>query len=344
MPGSALRIAAIMAISLGLLPSVQAQSDPQTDDWSRQDRQYMERMKREDEPEKQKNKSPEEIREALLEKAKELIRDKNYASKKTAHYMIRTDDPRLDLAAAGDLLERFRVFFVQFWEDEFDLEPFEDQSQVFLFYSFYKYNKIWTGKERFGEFRPAGHYRPDTDLITLHSDSSVLDALPGSLVHEAAHQLAEKMLFGGGPPRAGWLEEGLASYFGFTGLKAMGEGSRSVAKDRKSSSPKLARGRLAELKRTLGDKKSWFSVIDLMDIQESQEFYGADIRINYAASWVLVHYLLHGEEGAYREPFVRMMKEDQAMAGGSEKVLAALGVDEATFKAGYEHHAKKMKP
>ncbi len=344
MPSRAFRVTAIMAISLVMLPSAPAQSDPQTEDWSRQDQQYMERMKREGEQEKQESKSPEEIREAFIEQAKELIRDKNYASKKTAHYMIRADDPRLDLAAAGLLLEQFREFFMQYWEGEPGLAPFEDKSQVFLFYSYYKFNKILTGKARFGEFRPAGHYRADLDLITLHSDSSALDELPGALVHEAAHQLVEKMLFGGGQRRPDWLDEGLANYFGFTGLKAMGEDSRSVEKRGNKPSPKGARSLLAELKRAMGDKKDRFSVIALLDMGDSQQFYGPEIRLNYAASWALVHYLLHGEEGAYRKPFIRMMKEDPAMAGGSEKLLQALGVDEATFKAGYERHARKMKP
>jgi len=336
--------AVILTITWGALCPTLAQSDPQTEDWSRQDQKYMERMEQRNAEEKHEKKDPEEIRLEYIENAKKLIRDKNYTVKKTARYLIRTDDPRLDLVAAGILLERFREFFEQFWEGEVELAPFEEKSQVFLFYSFYKYNKILTGKARFGEFRPAGHYRADLDLITLHSDSSPLDDLPGALVHEAAHQLVQKMLFEPGPRRPDWLDEGLANYFGFNGLKEMGEGSRSVAKSGKKPNPNGPREMLSQLKDALGDRESPFSVIELLDMEEPREFYGDRIRVHYAASWALVHYLLHGEEGRFREPFVRFMHEDPAMAGGAKKLLEMLGVDEAAFMSAYERHARKMKP
>ena len=45
MPSHAYRFAAVLVACLGLLSPVLSQSDPQTEDWSRQDQKYMERMK-----------------------------------------------------------------------------------------------------------------------------------------------------------------------------------------------------------------------------------------------------------------------------------------------------------
>ena len=66
------------------------------------------------------------------------------------------------------------------------------------------------------EFRTAGHYRPFFDVVVVHTDS-VPGGLADVLVHEAAHQLvAQQLLSAAKAPVSNWLNEGLASYFGFT--------------------------------------------------------------------------------------------------------------------------------
>jgi hypothetical protein len=339
------RVAAICTISLGMLTASTAQTDPQTDDWSRQDQKYMERMNRgKEEENKEKPKTPEDIRKLYLEEANALIRDRNYGVKKSEHYRIKSDDPRLDLSDGVDLLERFQEYFVKYWEGEAELTPLNEPSQVYLFYSYFKYNKVLTGKARFGDFRPAGHYRSDLDVITLHSDGSPLSELPGALVHEATHQLVEKMLFGAGPLRPTWVNEGLATYFQRTGLKAMGGPSTSLAKSGKKSRSTSSRDKLAILKRVVGDKKDPFSILHLLDMTDPGEFYGNNACVNYTASWTLTHYLLHGEDGSYRAPFIRYIQGDAALTHGSNVLLEALGVDRPSFESGWKSHIRKIRP
>ncbi len=347
MPNRTGHLAAILMITLGTLCHTLAQSDPQTEDWSRQDQRYMERMKKQGEQEKQASRSPEAIREAYIQEAKKLIRDKNYAAKKTAHYMVRTDDPRLNPAAAGLLLEQFRNFFIQYWADEVELKPYESIAPVFIFYSYYKFNKIVTGKARFDEFQPAGHYRGGLDLITLHSDSSALGELPVTLVHEAAHQLMEMMHYGN---RSSWVSEGMANYFALTETDAHGSYSpgkigtvrNSVAKDGGKSRSAAARNHLVLLKKELRKKDGGLRILDIVDIRSHEEFYGPEIQLNYAASWVLVHYLLHGEEGRYRPGFIRFMEQDDPTNTGPEVLLESLGADAESFQTGFTRYAGKM--
>ena len=340
-------VAAILTISLGLLSPAPAQSDPQTEDWSRQDQKYMEKMKPRNEEEKQEPKSPEAIREEFVQEAKELIRDKNYAAKKTAHYMVRTDDPRVDPAAAGLQLEQFRSFFIRYWADEVELRPYESISPVFIFYSYYKFNKMVTGKARFDEFQPAGHYRGGLDLITLHSDGSALDELPVALVHEAAHQLMEMMHYGN---RSGWVSEGMADYFSLTETDSEGnykEGKigtlrNSVAKDGGKSRSNAARNHLEALKKALRKKDDGLRILDIVDIGTDREFYGPEIRVHYAVSWALVHYLLHGEEERYRAGFIRFMEQNGPTKTGSQVLLESIGTDAESFQSGFTRYVGKM--
>ena len=346
MPNRTANMVAVLAIALGLLSPALAQSDPQTEDWSRQDQKYMDRMKPPTE-EENRARSPEDIRESYIKEAKELIRDKNYAVKETEHYLIRTDDPRVDPAAAGILLEQFRTFFVAYWADEVELRAYDRTSPVFLFYSYYKFNKIVTGKARFDAFQPAGHYKGDLDLITLHTDSSTLDEVPVTLVHEAAHQLMEKMHYGN---RSAWVSEGMANYFALTDADGKGTfkpgrigGPRSsIAKEGDSARSAAARTHLSLLRKALKKKEDGLQILEIVDIGSRREFYGPEIRLHYAASWALVHYLLHGEDGRYRAGFIRFMESDGPDSTGSRALLLAIESEAEPFQAGFTRYVGKM--
>ncbi len=332
------KVALILIVLLAVLaslPSTSAQSDPQTDDWSRQDRLYQERMKRQQKEAEEPPLSQEEFRQAYIEKANRLIHDRNYQVKKSEHYMVRTDDPRLDLSACTALLEHNLQYFLGFWKDRADPTQMKERSEVYLFYSYYKYNKVLTGEARFGTFRPAGHYRRGLDVITLHSDGSPLSELAGSLVHEATHQLAEKTLFPDEPPRPVWLDEGLASWFQFSGLKAMGGAPASLVKTGKVPRSTAARRMLRELRSALRNRKEPFSILSLLELQDPRDFYGGPVGLHYAASWALVDYLLTGENGRYR---------DFVLDGGTGPLPATLGMDETAFETRFKEHVRKMNP
>ena len=118
--------------------------------------------------------------------------------------------------AATALLVSFRTFFEGFWGDRIALQPYDETSRVFLFFSFHKFNKLLAGDWRFSEVRPEGHYRAAVDVVTVHTDAGDRRDAADALVHEAAHQQIDQRIYSRGHAASRWIAEGLASYFEHT--------------------------------------------------------------------------------------------------------------------------------
>ena len=195
----ALRLPAALAPA-----GAQAHEEEQTRDHEEQDRLYLDRNG--DEPRAGC------IARGLSGTGGRLIRDRNYRATRQRALPGSSDDPRLDTKAAAELLE-FRDYFERFWRP-LQLAAYDEQSRVYLFYSFHKFNQMLAGDFRYRS-APQGALRRLIDVITLHTDAGGPDGLANALVHEAAHQLIDQRLFGVEQVRpAPWISEGLASYFG----------------------------------------------------------------------------------------------------------------------------------
>src|SRR5260221_5940675 len=107
--------------------------------------------------------------EAFRTRCETLINDKDYDVKETPHYIVETDDPRLEVKEAAALLESFRTWFDAFWSGRTEIRAHEGKSFVFLFYSYYKYRQLLEGAETAGEIRPIGHYMGQYDVVALHT-------------------------------------------------------------------------------------------------------------------------------------------------------------------------------
>ncbi|MGD8377677.1 MAG: hypothetical protein PVF68_16205, partial [Acidobacteriota bacterium] len=296
---------------------------------------------------------PERIRAeetaAFLASADRLIRDRNYDSKTTDHYRVQTDDPRADPVAAAALLEGFRTYFAGFWAGKTELAPEESTSRVFLFYSYFKYNQLLTGRKRFDDFRSAGHYRPYYDVIVVHTDSMGGNVLGDTLIHEAAHQLIGRRLYRGNEESL-WVSEGLAAYFGYTLQGADGSfrpgalGGKSAVLIRDAVRPagSAATARLDDYRRKL-QRGEVESLEDLVNITSPERFYGEGVEDRYTAAWLLVHYLLHGEAGGLTNGFVTYLREDAAGRGGGARFFTALGREPGQLDAGFRAYVKALK-
>jgi hypothetical protein len=337
------------------LPVVaQYDDDDATRDYEEQDKRYLERLKGVQEPEVEPGPIVDPSA-AFLELAETLVRDRNYNSAQTARYFVQSDDPRLDAEATAQFLEVFRDYFDEFWQGHFELAPYDKTSRVFLFYSFYKYNQLLAGDFRFSSQRPQGHYGSLYDAISLHSDADGgPGATPDALIHEATHQLVDQRIFGGEPPLAYWLTEGLASYFGYTFLNAktgfqtgmIGGKSVSIfsgAKDRPGEEAKLALRESGKAFKAYAKANEAPLVARLLAIDSPAGFYADQQRLNYTASWLLVHMLFHADDGRYREGFLRYLTREVDGAGGPLALYEELSLDAPGLQAALERHAKTLK-
>jgi len=328
----------------------QAQSDDQTREIQERDRRYYERQAaQKGTAEVDRAVEAEKVRLALIQEADAIIRDRNYSGKAGRHYKVQTDDPRLSPAASVQLLEAFRAYFEGFWAEQLTLTPYEETSRVYLFYSYFKYNRLLTGKERFDEFRTVGHYRAFFDVVVVHTDS-VPGGLADVLVHEAAHQLTAQQLFAEvGGVVSPWLSEGLASYFGFTFQGPDGAfqpgviGGKSVAlfPDAKRTQTGLGWQRVQQLRKGWKKDEVW-PLGDFLAMDPAM-FYGESVEQNYTASWLLVHYFLHGDGGAHRKGFVRFLEHERQGQTGPEVLYRDLGVPQEDLARKFTDHVRALK-
>jgi len=316
---------ALLALVLPSLALAQYTDDEDLEDQKRRDEEYLKRYTKPKDAAPDPAATEAEIRERFLAAADELIRDKNYRSTQSARYRIQTDDPRLDVDAVSGLLEDFAAFFEESWPTRAP-SPAEP-TRVFLFYSYYKYNQLLGGGFSRQEVRPAGHYGAALGALAAHSDPEGARGLPDTLVHEAAHERIDRLLYTGIVGPSVWVTEGLATYFENTARDAAGKFEPGVVGPKQVSlvrgAPPAtktdAKARLARTRQALAKSGSETPlVLLLVSADQPAEFYGPGVLERYDLAWVLVHFLLHGDEGRYRDGFVRFVALDAAGQGTVE--------------------------
>jgi hypothetical protein len=105
-----------------------------------------------------------------------------------------------------------------------------------------------------------------------------------------------------------------------------------------------AKDRLRDFKR-LADAKPPWSVDALLRSDDPSAFYGEGAAENYAASWLLVHALFHGEGGRHAEGFARYIAEAaERGAADADALYAATGLDAAGLSALVAAHARTINP
>ena len=324
----------------------QYEEDDQTRDYERQDSRYQQRVAEQQEVPP----TPEEAERQFVEQAESLIRDKNYNGTTTERYRVQTDDPRVDPRVVARLLETFRSYFDDQWSGRLELESYDKQSRVFLFYSFFKYNQLLGADFRMSPIRPAGHYGSLFDAITVHTDAD--GDLANTLVHEATHQLVDQR-FGWRGRIPLWLSEGLASYYGYTQLDGSGEFQLArIGGKRLNVLTGAGKSRNAQLRERLNSVRKAVKTLDksedslveyLLSLRAPSDFYGSNPGLNYGASWLLVHCLLHGDDGTYEPGFVRYLEREIDDRGGSDALLAELGMTYETLDAALVRHVAQLK-
>ncbi len=81
----------------------------------------------------------------------------------------------------------------------------------------------------------------------------------------------------------------------------------------------------------------------MIRIADPREFYDGDFAAHYGASWMLVHYALHGDEGRYASGFVEYLRREREGAGGPEAFYEATGLDPRELDPALAAHVKTVK-
>ena len=125
-----------------------------------------------------------------------------------------------------------------------------------------------------------------------------------------------------------WFQEGIAEYFGGAVKDNENEGEWKIGA--------LQKGRMGFFKMMLNAKKSW-SVEDFLFADQGQIRTRARGReggamteelnaLMYSQGWTLVHYFLHGENGKWREPFLKVIRNELRGVTGKVYLLEAFGL------------------
>lgn len=156
-----------------------------------------------------------------------------------------------------------------------------------------------------------------------------------TIQHEGFHQFAYAHI---GTRLPLWANEGLAEYFG-DGILVGGKLRVGVANGR----------RIEAIKNAIRDRK----IIDfdtLMNMQQGQwhmnlvrDREGA--RLQYDQSWSMIYFLIHGEDGRYREAFEKYLSLVAKGTEGKQAFRLAFGAEDAsTFRRQWEIFASRMEP
>lgn len=148
-----------------------------------------------------------------------------------------------------------------------------------------------------------GFYAPP-GLFAFHLETATVDRLLRVLIHETVHAYVDQHLVRPGFSLAPWLGEGLAEYFSNSEIRK----GRLVPGEIREGKYVLDLRRGGAFRQTTGagwsldDAKQAVragkvtSVGTLVGLAP-EAFYGEDIHRHYALSWLLVHFLRHGEPG-----------------------------------------------
>lgn len=286
---------------------------------------------------------------AFDEKIDSLIRDHSYHAASNQHAVVKTDDPRLDVDAVAALLESFHGYFEGFWSKLMTLHEAPDRSRIYLFYSRYKYHQLLEGLPP-GIMEIVGHYTAYHDVVALHTDSVGLENLADLLLHEATHRLVQVRLYGNDYQPSPWVSEGIASYFGYTLRDRSGEfktgqigGKGTTFFDGVSPTSRgPASHSLGEYRRAV--KKGLATPLEEILEADGDSFYAAQgSEERYAATWLLIHFLLHADEGAHAPSLARYLEHEAEGKQGVKLFFEDIGMTPARLNESFAAYVSSLK-
>jgi hypothetical protein len=228
----------------------------------------------------------------------------------TAHFLVRTDLPLARVLDAAVQIERHYLRFYDFLGPELGLYVFDQTPEICIYSRPGDYPMPWTehAKSWYGPAENKLHVLVNDDQFDM---VKLVRDVTDMLLVNALRKSSGKM--GNMPP---WAGCGFSEYFASTAASRPGAAWGELG----VPSPALFR-RQKDASKPLELDKLLTSSIG--DIRRSD---AADLRS--AGAYTLVHFLLHADDGKYREPFYAYLRDAWTGKISAKGFLKAMGMKE----------------
>lgn len=255
-------------------------------------------------------------------------------------FMVFTDAPTPDLARvlATNLEATFNILS-GILGTAIEPQPEPYRIVVFLYKSEAQFNELKRSVSA-AEWSD-GFYSP-VGMLAFHADMVSNEALLGVMLHEATHAYIDRYVARPGTTFPRWLDEGFSEYVGNSKVT---KGKLVPGKTRRTE---LYRMPWMQFRATSRARDSVYEVRDAMKAGRAltvdelvgaslDEFYGEKRELFYPMSWLLVHFLHHGERGWAENAFPQLMLYVAEGYPPREALRAAYG-DPAKIEAAFRDY------
>lgn len=283
-----------------------------------------------------------------IEKAEKLLDAKARVTATTERFVFVTDAANAEAArgiASG--LEAAYATTYDVLAKELPSQPARGKVHAYLFASRQAYHQL--SGESSEDAWTAGFYSP-VGLIAFHAEAGTADDLLSVLIHETVHALMDRHIIRPGVQLPTWLSEGFAEYMANSDIK---KGKLIPGGHRKRwSRPRIsvwggfvraARGSFVsarDVKRAINEGKA-LTVEEIFDARR-MEFYGDKRDLFYPQSWMLVHFLRHGEPEWAAKQFPEFMLYVCEGYDPREAFIKVYGAPPGSFEAAYRQYVKRF--
>lgn len=216
---------------------------------------------------------------------------------------------------------------------------------VYLYRSQHQYRDLAAAIDGFEE--SAGMTCPP-GLVVLHAEMVANEELLATLIHEATHAFVLRQLTrpGTGLPR--WLSEGFAEYLSNSAIEKDRIVPGKIRRGQAYTVPiygtfldrTRARTGVVDVRRAMRRGEA-LSVTELLE-KSPREFYGEEIHLHYAQSWLLVHFLAHGEEEWANREFLEFLLYVSEGYAPVDVISRIYDLDVEQLEAAYVRYVKDL--
>jgi len=255
-----------------------------------------------------------EARLELLEESGRLAQQHLLTTDRRAqasnHFLVYNDstDPQIAAKLAGNFEATYDVLN-SLLAPVIDPQPERFKILAFVYRSRNSYQALL--RDVMNQDWADGFYHP-TGMLAIHLEMPDNEALLSIMVHEATHAYLDRHVIRRGVRFPRWLNEGFAEYVGNSTIKKgkliPGRTTRSRIYDTPYGAQMGSSGSaftIADVKQAIKRNEA-LSVPELIDAS-TDLFYGDRRRMYYSMSWLLVHYLRHGQPGWEENEFPTLM-------------------------------------